>query len=387
MRSKLLLILTFLIISFSGFSQSGSVSGRVIDEKTKEPVMYANIKVEQELLGTMTDDRGLFSISNLNTNSNLIFSCIGYKSKTINVNELSNKTVVKLAAEPRNLAEVTIVGRTAKSIIKEVLSKIKENYHTSNLYLQISYAQIGTNEDSVFFMTYKNGIYKHKGYDNRNIYLKPLRLNMQTLNKEYINFNIDPIDEVAKLNYLKLRPKSFEYSMDITYDGNTETSYIITIKHKDSKPFTIPLYVSLIPRILKLYINPKDFAITRIESTLDTTNQETNNFVFYKQKFINLYFVCNYTKIRDKYAINNAFLKNVTEITPKRGFEETKRNFCIDKGIIETKILFNVNNVYFSDTTFNKDNENIREVKSKNELKDIDELKILLMEDREFLFD
>ena len=47
--------------------------------------------------------------------------------------------------------------------------------------------------------------YKHKGYGDKNLEINPVYSNMQTINSEYINFNIESIDQVEQLNYLNIR--------------------------------------------------------------------------------------------------------------------------------------------------------------------------------------
>lgn len=376
-----------LLIPFLSFSQKSSFQGRVIDYKTKDPISFVNIGIENRPLGTITDDRGFFSISNIKSDNNLVFSCIGYKSKKLSFEELSNTKIIALTPQARTLSEVTITGMSAKSIIKEALKKIEENYHTSNIYLDISYSIIGKDKDGIFFMTNLKGIYKHKGYGDKNLEINPVYSNMQTINSEYINFNIESIDQVEQLNYLNIRPNSFEYSMDIIYDDDNESSYIITITHKDNKTVVIPFYIRVLPKVMKLSINCSDFAITKIETILDgNANQNIYNYIYYKEKFINLYYVCNYSKYNNKYLISNWFLKNIKEIYPKYGFSNAKKEYCIEEGINETKSIFNVHNIYFSESEFGDKRGNSKEIKTFEELKEIDEFKILLMDDKEYSF-
>ena len=112
-----------MLIPFLSFSQKSSFQGRVIDYKTKDPISFVNIGIENRPLGTITDDRGFFSISNIKSDNNLVFSCIGYKSKKLSFEELSNTKIIALTPQARTLSEVTITGMSAKSIIKEALKK------------------------------------------------------------------------------------------------------------------------------------------------------------------------------------------------------------------------------------------------------------------------
>lgn len=389
MRNSLLIV-CILLIPLLSFSQQNSFQGRVINDKTKEPIAFANIAVQNQPLGTIADDRGFFSISNIRADNTIVFSCVGYKSKKLSFEELSNTKIIRLIPCARTLSEVTITGMSAKSIIKEALNRIKDNYYTSNMYLDISYAQITKNNDSLIYMNNLKGIYKHKGYSEVDCKMSPLYSNMETTDSVYSDFDIKQIDIVTQLNYLKLRPNSFEYNMDIVYDSNhNESSYIITITHKDHKPLVIliPFYMKILPNVLKIYINCADYAITRIEDLLDRNNSNTIfNAIYYKWKRINYYSTYTYIKHNDKYLINNIFIKHIEEIYPKYGFEKAKKEDYIVEGINEYKALFNVNNVYFSKSEFGNQRGNTKEIKTFEDLKQIDEFKVLLMDNKEYMF-
>jgi len=48
--------------------------------------------------------------------------------------------------------------------------------------------------------------------------------------------------------------------------------------------------------------------------------------------------------------------------------------------------LFNVNNVYFSKSEFGNQRGNTKEIKTFEDLKQIDEFKVLLMDNKEYMF-
>ena len=178
-------------------------------------------------------------------------------------------------------------------------------------------------------MTNLNGIYKHKGYGDKNMKINPIYTNMQTVNSEFSDFNIKNIDRITQLNYLTIRPNSFEYSMDIVYDNNNESSYIITINNKNNKPVIIPFYARVEPCITKYSINCNDFAITKIEEIYDVNARDNMfNDLYYKWRFLKIYYVFNYTKYNGKYLISNVFYKHVNEVFPKEGFEKIKEKLA-----------------------------------------------------------
>lgn len=79
MKNKLLIIL-FLLLSNSTFSQ---IKGIVIDSISKKPILYVNIWVENENIGTTSNVKGEFELSEIETNKFIVFSAIGFKTKKI----------------------------------------------------------------------------------------------------------------------------------------------------------------------------------------------------------------------------------------------------------------------------------------------------------------
>ena len=95
--------LFFLLFSLSFFAQT---KGVVVDESGK-PIPYVNIWVENENIGTTSEENGEFSIA-ASANKNLIFSILGFEKRIIKASEVSN---VKLKAISFQLDEVVIARR------------------------------------------------------------------------------------------------------------------------------------------------------------------------------------------------------------------------------------------------------------------------------------
>ena len=95
--------LFFILFSISFFSQT---KGVVVDESGK-PIPYVNIWVENENIGTTSEENGEFSIT-ASANKNLIFSILGFEKRIIKASEVSN---VILKATAFQLDEVVIARR------------------------------------------------------------------------------------------------------------------------------------------------------------------------------------------------------------------------------------------------------------------------------------
>jgi len=87
------------------------VTGTVIDQNTKEPLIGVNVKVSGTSIGSITDVNGKYSIAIPYSEATLAFSYIGYATKEVNVKD--KKIVdVALMEDSKALEEVVVVGYT-----------------------------------------------------------------------------------------------------------------------------------------------------------------------------------------------------------------------------------------------------------------------------------
>ncbi len=114
--------LFLILFSLSFFAQT---KGVVVDESGK-PIPYVNIWVENENIGTSSEENGEFSIT-ASANKNLIFSILGFEKRIIKASEVSN---VKLKAVSFQLDEVVIARHfeTRKLEIGQINNAIFEAF-------------------------------------------------------------------------------------------------------------------------------------------------------------------------------------------------------------------------------------------------------------------
>ncbi len=132
MRSFLLL-LVFFGFSFAGLAQKLTVSGKVIDKETKEPLTFASIGLKGKSIGTITNMQGEFDfhLSSEMRNDFLVINMLGYKTfeaqiwKLLDVNPL----VIEMEKSSFILNEVVISDTlTGGEILQIALSRIEQNY-------------------------------------------------------------------------------------------------------------------------------------------------------------------------------------------------------------------------------------------------------------------
>ena len=124
---KLSLYFLFLLSSLGIFAQNtGSVSGKVIDQKTNEPLPYVTIVVKSNgttVTGGITDDKGEFEVSKLaSENFTVEIQFIGYKTVVKQVNLTETKKVelgtIVIAEDVQQLEGVELVAEQSQMVQK-----------------------------------------------------------------------------------------------------------------------------------------------------------------------------------------------------------------------------------------------------------------------------
>jgi hypothetical protein len=95
----------FSLLIFISCSLSAQIKGVVKDSLTGKPIQYVNIWVENENIGSTSEENGTFSINTTAKGKRLIFSTLGYEKKIIKASETLE---VNLKLTAYSLNEVVI---------------------------------------------------------------------------------------------------------------------------------------------------------------------------------------------------------------------------------------------------------------------------------------
>ncbi|KAA6313162.1 TonB-dependent receptor SusC, partial [termite gut metagenome] len=116
-------------ISFSVFAQQNSLSirGQVLDKKTNEPLIGANVSIANDKTGTVSDAEGKFTLSPKSFPATISVSYLGYQTSRISVGENSGAVTVFLLEDVGILNEVVVVVFNGDYTV-EVCSEEK-NHH------------------------------------------------------------------------------------------------------------------------------------------------------------------------------------------------------------------------------------------------------------------
>lgn len=114
MKENRFLMLLLLCVT-SIFAQ---IKGKVVDENN-QPIPYVNIGVQNEALGTSSNEDGSFYLP-LKEIKNLVFSALGYEKRIIKSNEVE---IVKLKSTVFTLNEVVVLDKKQTNTIEIGISK------------------------------------------------------------------------------------------------------------------------------------------------------------------------------------------------------------------------------------------------------------------------
>ena len=113
---KPLLNIAFLILSVSLYAQT-SISGKVVDADTKEPLVSANVIIAETTNGVATNETGRFTISNISAGTYVIkVSYLGYQSAEKEITVGTNPVTVNFSLKSTevSLSSVLIEANKAK---------------------------------------------------------------------------------------------------------------------------------------------------------------------------------------------------------------------------------------------------------------------------------
>jgi hypothetical protein len=103
------------LFSFAVFSQEKtfSITGKVVDEKTKQPMPGASVFCQNTTIGTITNSEGKFFMRLNNGGYDLVVSYTGYETKLTRIsngNTGNDSLTIELKEQDKNLGEVVVAG-------------------------------------------------------------------------------------------------------------------------------------------------------------------------------------------------------------------------------------------------------------------------------------
>uniref|UniRef100_UPI00404AC4C7 TonB-dependent receptor domain-containing protein n=1 Tax=Flavobacterium sp. TaxID=239 RepID=UPI00404AC4C7 len=199
---KLNLLLLFLLFHLAGFSQTGTVTGVILDkEYDNEPLPFANITIKGTSSGSSTDENGKYSMTVKPGNYTLVIAYLGYETKEIPFTLKANeKKIINYTLEASGVQLKDVV--VTYSVLKEKESVLLQEQQKAVEITQVIGAQElsrkgVSNAEAAVAKT--SGVAKQQGA--KNVFVRGLgdRYNSTSLNglalpsddPEYKNISLD----------------------------------------------------------------------------------------------------------------------------------------------------------------------------------------------------
>lgn len=106
----LLLVCSLVLLNIAVSAQTRTITGRVTDSKTGEPIPGATIKVLNSKIGTSADEKGAFKVEVPSTLSKVVLSISGVGYTTADITPQGENAIIRLHSENKQLNDVVVVG-------------------------------------------------------------------------------------------------------------------------------------------------------------------------------------------------------------------------------------------------------------------------------------
>ncbi|MFM8738610.1 MAG: carboxypeptidase-like regulatory domain-containing protein, partial [Cytophagales bacterium] len=145
---RIILLTASLLFTINALAQSTLVSGVVLNTEDSKPLPFANIRLKDVKLGTVTDEYGKFHISipDQHKTSPLQFSYVGFKTFELHLSNIPDRNMVevKLIPDMKQLSEVIVRAQREykpKELLRKVLDRVRENYGSTAVNLDGYYRE------------------------------------------------------------------------------------------------------------------------------------------------------------------------------------------------------------------------------------------------------
>ncbi len=133
-------IFLLLFITVQAFGQQNVFKGKLLDAKTKAPIVYANISFLNTTKGISSTEKGTFLmyINPKYLKGKVHVSCLNYKDTIVNASDINSKTLFMIPKE-NVIDEVAISKRVDKTILIDKIKKKVHGVHSAGMRMMAKY--------------------------------------------------------------------------------------------------------------------------------------------------------------------------------------------------------------------------------------------------------
>lgn len=288
----------FLILIFS-FSTANAqdkqfvkeIKGKIIDQKTKDVLVFSDIVIANSNISTVTNTDGEFLLKipqNL-LDGILVISHLGYEKKEIKISTLENK--VKIALTPA-ITELTTVEidtyKDAKALLEATLKNKSFLYNNDNTIMTAFYRETikkrrkNASLSEAVVQIHKRPYDSHKRdaielikSRKKTDYTRLDTLAMKLQGGPFSNLYTDII-KYPEYIFTKENIPLYNFSFGESTQIDENLIYVIEFKQKPN--ITSPLYYG------KLYIDAKTLALTNAVYSLNVENKKKSSEMYVRKK-------------------------------------------------------------------------------------------------------
>ncbi|MCC1483854.1 carboxypeptidase-like regulatory domain-containing protein [Winogradskyella immobilis] len=155
-KSLMTTLIWCFLTSLSHSTENIRLTGKILDEDTNEPIIYANILHQQKSTGTFSDQNGAFTllINNGSKSDIILISHIGYETMSLTLEKAQKIEIFKL--KPNKLEEIIITSKSKfklKPFIRTLVKTYNDN-RKKDPHIAIAYynEKAKKNNEHIMFM-------------------------------------------------------------------------------------------------------------------------------------------------------------------------------------------------------------------------------------------
>ncbi len=255
-----------------------TLTGRILDSDTNEPVSFANIILKEQELYRVADENGYFTLTvnqRMFDNASAEISSMGFEASTIELKKLKDKTYLTPSFE--SLGEVVITAHlTPLSVLKKAVKSKYDNHTDEDFnYYRYSNSIINLNDETKLDLDL---ITKNHAHGFSSDHRATMRVEQTRWNKNLFNGSLKFTEQLFRYredairysNILhKRKYKKFDLEFVSSDLAENKGLYIISFRTGRNRwNYTNRGYPTEYSG--KVYIDKQNFAIIRVEETWET---------------------------------------------------------------------------------------------------------------------
>ena len=368
------------------FAQNGSVyytvTGKVVDAKSKSPVDYASISLSGTPVSNVTNSDGVFSLkvpSSFGPETQITITHLGYAALIVNVSDFEGTSPDKpkrLEMTPVSLRldAARIKAMNARELIDAAYSRVRYNYPQHKMGMTAFYREL-IRKGNTKYLSLNEAIidinkapYKMNLSDRAGIYKGRGSVNYGADDSLLVNYqggvigslNVDQVQNPFAGVFLSELDEYYDFTMGESRIMDNKVFYVVDFQQK--KDIQRPYFRG------SVFIDSESFAIGRVEMNMNVEGNPLATTIFIRRQpqhgkveVESAGYVINYKQIGSLWYYDYA--KIDIRISSKRRFSLFKTNYSIVSEMAVTdrsdneKTINNENRIRFSDLLSRKVND------------------------------